>query len=133
MAVLKRFTSRLGGALADRVLTHRALVYNPYLSGKYFPVQGGQQHVVVDNVTASENGSIPPMQLWEGYGATSQEYLASGRDDVGTMLELLASAAVSPRSLLRVLDLGCGAGRMLRCFPHEEPQAELWGVDVKSE
>ncbi len=30
----------------------------------------------------------------------------------------------------RVLDVGCGKGRFARVFHEQEPQAELWGIDI---
>jgi len=33
----------------------------------------------------------------------------------------------------RVLDVGCGKGRFARVFQQQEPQAELWGLDISEE
>jgi ubiquinone/menaquinone biosynthesis C-methylase UbiE len=33
----------------------------------------------------------------------------------------------------RVLDVGCGKGRFARVFQEQEPQAELWGLDLSAE
>jgi ubiquinone/menaquinone biosynthesis C-methylase UbiE len=33
----------------------------------------------------------------------------------------------------RVLDVGCGKGRFARIFHEQEPQAELWGLDISPE
>jgi malonyl-CoA O-methyltransferase len=33
----------------------------------------------------------------------------------------------------RVLDVGCGKGRFARVFQEQEPQAELWGLDISEE
>jgi ubiquinone/menaquinone biosynthesis C-methylase UbiE len=33
----------------------------------------------------------------------------------------------------RVLDAGCGKGRFARVFLEQEPQAELWGLDISEE
>jgi len=33
----------------------------------------------------------------------------------------------------RVLDVGCGKGRFARVFREQEPQAELWGLDISEE
>src|SRR5580693_4960057 len=30
----------------------------------------------------------------------------------------------------RVLDVGCGKGRFARIFHEQEPEAELWGLDI---
>src|ERR1044071_6400315 len=33
----------------------------------------------------------------------------------------------------RVLDVGCGKGRFARVFREQEPQVELWGLDISEE
>ena len=33
----------------------------------------------------------------------------------------------------RILDVGCGKGRFARIFHEEEPDAELWGLDISEE
>jgi malonyl-CoA O-methyltransferase len=33
----------------------------------------------------------------------------------------------------RVLDLGCGKGRFARVFREQEPEAEIWGLDISEE
>lgn len=33
----------------------------------------------------------------------------------------------------RVLDVGCGKGRFARVFQQQEPEAELWGLDISEE
>jgi ubiquinone/menaquinone biosynthesis C-methylase UbiE len=33
----------------------------------------------------------------------------------------------------RVLDVGCGKGRFARVFKEQEPEAELWGLDISEE
>jgi ubiquinone/menaquinone biosynthesis C-methylase UbiE len=33
----------------------------------------------------------------------------------------------------RVLDVGCGKGRFARVFQEQEPEAELWGLDISDE
>jgi malonyl-CoA O-methyltransferase len=37
---------------------------------------------------------------------------------------------IAPLAGKRVLDVGCGKGRFARVFHEEEPQAELWGLDI---
>ena len=33
----------------------------------------------------------------------------------------------------RVLDVGCGKGRFARVFQEQEPEAEIWGLDISEE
>jgi len=37
------------------------------------------------------------------------------------------------RDVRRVLDVGCGKGRFARIFREQEPEAELWGLDISEE
>ena len=37
---------------------------------------------------------------------------------------------LGPLADQRVLDVGCGKGRFARVFHEQEPQAELWGLDI---
>ena len=37
---------------------------------------------------------------------------------------------LGPLAGKRVLDVGCGKGRFARVFREQEPQAELWGLDI---
>ncbi|HUE09831.1 MAG TPA: class I SAM-dependent methyltransferase, partial [Steroidobacteraceae bacterium] len=37
---------------------------------------------------------------------------------------------LAPLAGKRVLDVGCGKGRFARIFQNEEPQTELWGLDI---
>lgn len=75
---------------------------------------------------------MPPRELWQGYGETPAEFLAMGKEDVEVILKVLQDAGVPTGALNRVLDFGCGAGRVLRFFPRSSPSSELWGVDVNA-
>ena len=76
------------------------------------------------------NLPVPPRNLWLRYGKTPEEYLAGGRRDVESMRRLLAEAGIELSSCKRVLDLGCGSGRMLRWL--DGAGAEVWGSDVSA-
>ena len=40
---------------------------------------------------------------------------------------------LGPMSGKRVLDAGCGKGRFARVFKSQEPEAEIWGLDISEE
>jgi ubiquinone/menaquinone biosynthesis C-methylase UbiE len=76
---------------------------------------------------------VPPPQLWLGYGSCQEEYLESGRLDVERMRATLSSAGeILSKSGVKVLDLGCGGGRMIRHFRHLAESGEVWGLDISA-
>src|SRR5207249_2888613 len=83
---------------------------------------------------ASEAGTlpVPPTDLWEGWGGTVEDYLASGRADMEAMRRVLVDAGARPHEFARVLDFGCASGRMMRFLPVRAEHSEIWGVDIKA-
>ncbi len=75
---------------------------------------------------------LPDEELWEGYGPDAAAYLASGREHVGTLRDLLAAAGTPAESAGRILDLTCGAGRALRWLADLASSREIWGSDVSA-
>jgi ubiquinone/menaquinone biosynthesis C-methylase UbiE len=75
----------------------------------------------------------PPESLWLGYGRTIEEWLASGEAHVGKMRSVLAESGHTFEAGQRVLELGCAAGRMLRCFQDISDKCEIWGTDISGE
>ena len=73
---------------------------------------------------------VPPPELWLDYGKTADAYLASGRRDVEALERILGAAGGSLEACRRILDLGCGAGRMLRWLAELAGAREVWGTDV---
>ena len=88
--------------------------------------------VVPPRATRPADGQlpVPPRYLWLRYGKTPEEYLASGRRDVESMRRVLSEGGIVLSSCRRVLDLGCGSGRMLRWL--DGAGAEVWGSDVSA-
>jgi SAM-dependent methyltransferase len=115
--------------------TDPRVVENPYLSGKLVPLaaNAGGSVVLRRSAPQLEQGlPVPPRELWQGYGETAAEFLAMGREDVADMMAILRGAGVDTHSLHKVLDFGCGAGRVLRFFPRNSESSEHWGVDVNA-
>jgi SAM-dependent methyltransferase len=76
---------------------------------------------------------IPPSRMWLGYGKTGKEYLSYGKSDVHKMLGILKESGFSLHSRDRILDFGCGAGRMTRWLKELATAREVWGVDINAE
>lgn len=123
----------LPAALRSRVearlqrLVRNRTTSNPAITAKLLPLGRTSDAVVVDSVAGTD--LAPPPDLWGNYASSAEEYLEYGRLDVDTMLGILGSGARS--SLGRVLDLGCGAGRMIRHLPRR-PGDDFWGADINA-
>ena len=117
----------------------RSIISNRYIAGKLFPLDPtGSYHLVPKSVPRLGHDlaldlPVPPEDLWEGYGRTSEEYLASGRQHMTAMVDILGKSGTCAQDLHRVLDFGCASGRLLRFYPRETGEAELWGVDINAE
>jgi SAM-dependent methyltransferase len=57
-----------------------------------------------------------------------EEFFATGRTEVGRVMEYLRSLGVSPDRSSAALDFGCGVGRLTRALAGYFP--ECWGVDI---
>jgi len=130
LRALKRFMKReILGIAAQATATPLTL--------KYVPAMPGVGTLLVPpplpHVRDERELPIPPRELWIGYGQTADEYVASGAENVGVMRDLLKRSGYEVSTGQRVLDFGCGAGRMLRHFASEAANAEFWGADISAE
>jgi ubiquinone/menaquinone biosynthesis C-methylase UbiE len=113
------------------------ILANPYIAGKFYPLGGSGADFIVAPPstppgTTEKELPVPPIDLWGGYADSVEDYLSSGRSDMATMLSIIEKAGESPRTLTRVLDFGCAAGRMLRFYPYEPRTSEVWGLDISA-
>lgn len=72
---------------------------------------------------------VPPQELW----AVHADYLETGERHSQTMRELCAKHGVPIADGVRVLDFGCGSGRVLRHLVDVTESGEVWGADLDSE
>lgn len=77
--------------------------------------------------------AVPSPEFWLGYAKTSEEYVSSGAEDTSKMLELVQNSGLSLTAGDRVLDFGCGAGRMTRHLQKYAQSCEIWGVDIDAD
>jgi ubiquinone/menaquinone biosynthesis C-methylase UbiE len=75
---------------------------------------------------------IPPSHFWFGYGVTAEEYLRSGEAHINTMMSIANSSNFAFQEGNRILDFGCGAGRMIRWLNKVAAQCEIWGLDINA-
>jgi ubiquinone/menaquinone biosynthesis C-methylase UbiE len=76
---------------------------------------------------------IPPKETWLGYGSDAQAYISNGERHVTGMIRALEENGFSIGGAKRILEFGCGTGRMIRHLPEIVLNAELWGVDISAE
>lgn len=72
----------------------------------------------------SQELPVPPEWLRFGY-RTSEAFLQTGKTDIDAMLELCPLDDAR-----RILDFGCGPGRMIRWLKDEADDREIWGTDI---
>ncbi len=108
--------------------------YLPYIPYKYgensFLIPKSQNEKVE---TCDLGLPIPPTNLWLGYSASKEGYLSSGETHVKKMLEIVNASDFSFNKGDRILDLGCGAGRMIRHLKSLSETCEIWGTDINAE
>jgi SAM-dependent methyltransferase len=116
----------------------QGIVSNRYIAGKLFPLDPtGPYHLLAkplprNGENAGEDLPVPPEDMWEGYGRSKEEYLASGLRHMRAMVEILEQRGARAEELERVLDFGCAGGRLLRFYPRKGTSQELWGVDISA-
>lgn len=96
----------------------------------FLPYQPGSDYVLPPMPPPAAEGSdlpVPPKNLWMG-----SHYNAHGRAHVRNMLEIAQASGLSFDPGDRILDLGCGSGRMIRHLRHLADRCEIWGTDISA-
>jgi SAM-dependent methyltransferase len=77
--------------------------------------------------------AFPPLDLLQRTGYVGSSEPESAYDEIGRVIRKIIESML-PESWswrgARVLDFGCGAGRVLRHFANETEHAEFWGCDI---
>lgn len=103
----------------------------------YFPIKEDSSSFVIlknmEKYEVCEQGlPVPPQKLWLGYGKDNKEYLF-GKEQVDKMLEIVGNSKFELKDKKRILEFGCGAGRMLRWLKPLAKKCEIWGTDISAE
>lgn len=125
-AMLRRLARRLVSRRpARREPGFQELAYAPYLPGQDHALPRSTPRAPVDDPQALP---VPPRELWLGYN-----YPVHGQQHVATMLDALAAQGFTTAAGDRILDVGCGAGRMIRHLAPLAERCEIWGADISAE
>jgi len=71
---------------------------------------------------------VPPEALW-----TDAHYAAQGEAQVAAMLAIVEASGLVFAEGDRILELGCGPGRMIRHLLPLAGRCEIWGADISAE
>jgi SAM-dependent methyltransferase len=124
--------------LLNNHIDRRIREYTKYIP-QYRPYSRDSDSYIIekerpDNRNVCQLGlPIPTQNLWLGYGKNAEEYLSNGKKDTNIMLQILRELGYSFEDGGRILDFGCGGGRMLRWLKMLTPKLEVWGCDIDSE
>ena len=66
------------------------------------------------------------------YGDIEENWLHFGKKNIDVMLQVLDSSNFAIQKGNRILDLGCGIGRMIRWLASFAEECEIWGVDIEA-
>jgi SAM-dependent methyltransferase len=106
---------------------------SPAIAAKYHPfLESLQSHLTPASEGAADDLPLPPEELWLCVEDSAEFFLRSGEDHVQTMLGALAEAKAPITSGQRILDFGCGAGRMIRWLTPLASDNEIWGCDIRA-
>src|SRR5579872_3267352 len=104
------------------------------IAAKMYPYEAEQASYAIQQAGDVERGPdglpIPPTSLWEGYASNTSEYLEVGQQDVQTMRKIVEEGGFRLHGARSIMELGCAAGRMLRCFADLSEEVECWGADI---
>lgn len=113
-------------ALRLPFLTAVSVVSEPAEDDLAFPRFAPPGNPVTGSDDTGDDLPVPPAERW----TVIEDFLGSGERDAGRLIEIVGDAGLELRAGTRVLDFGCGPGRVLRWLPRE---VDGWGVDLDAD
>jgi SAM-dependent methyltransferase len=110
----------------------------PATHGRLFvPYRADQLSYVIlkgaaDRPATAQDLPVPPPHLLLGH-ADAAQFLSWGEQHFSTMEGILRRSGYAPARGQRILDFGCGSGRLIRWLRGVADDSEIWGVDIRAE
>ncbi|MBV6478185.1 MAG: Ubiquinone/menaquinone biosynthesis C-methyltransferase UbiE [Ignavibacteria bacterium] len=76
---------------------------------------------------------VPPVEIRLGSVKKTENYLNWAKPQVKAMIEIAEKSGFKFSKGKRILDFGCGTGRMIRWLKPLSDRCEIWGTDINSE
>jgi len=108
------------------------------MTQKYLPYPAPESFYILQKMNGErpeygrDNLPLPPQYLRLNYGSVDEHWLNGGRVDVDQMMTIAKSGKFFLQQGNRVLDFGCGPGRMIRWLASFAEECEIWGVDISA-
>lgn len=87
----------------------------------------------VESEICEQGLPVPPVEIRLGSVKKTENYLNWAKPQVATMLEIVKKSGFEFSVGKRILDFGCGTGRMIRWLKPLSETCEIWGTDINSE
>jgi len=124
--VLKRLLSQ-----GRAVLSTKPLVNNPYVPDTFLPYKPDETSYLLlkseDQNRERSGFPVPPEPLrrYVTFGETTELFLNSGKEHVDIMKHILGKSDFFLAPTNRILDFGCGTGRMIVLLGDSVEQCEV--------
>ena len=132
-SVDERVDARLAEAVSGTLvaLVDERIDRAPKLTARNLPMAPDSADLVVP-IGRRDDGElpVPPRELWQIDVPDDETYLATGREHLARMVEILDANGAPQEDWGAVLELGVGSGRLLRHLADHAAEHEAWAVDV---
>jgi SAM-dependent methyltransferase len=129
----------LPGYIESIISSSPAVVYNPHIAALYRPYKAYQDSYVILNNHPGQappperRGEALPIPPYFTGDWTTEQWLESGKGDVGLIRKLAEESGFAFETTRRFLDFGCANGRIIRWLGDIADRGDVWGVDMLSE